>query len=376
MNTKPFRIRINQECKGNSLYYTLIGNHIFLNPKGKMGLRYSPGCVAIAGESPQALVSQQRCLAQLEADKKRIYDLRHGTLGADTITDADNVRDALQNEASKDGYNISSKKLKFAAAKHINDFFEDGLPVDDIYSNVVIDFYNYLINTKSLSHASAVSYSNELKRIASKIIKHKGYNIILDRIIPHSVIREPIRNWFTSEELGKIFHAPSPIATVDVIRRAALVSAYTGLRYNDILDLKCTDITTEKTKKGQEMFIKKIVNKTGKNIRVYLPVVGRKIIEQELTRSRGPHESRLFALPQYGSVVSKRLKTALEGAGITRKCLFHDFRRTFCSLCLKGGVSLPKIQTAMGHSSIHITQRYIKIEGLNGADAEKISAIK
>ena len=48
------------------------------------------------------------------------------------------------------------------------------------------------------------------------------------------------------------------------------------------------------------------------------------------------------------------MEPALEKAGL-RRFRFHDLRRTFGSLFIQDGASLPYVKDQMGHSSIQIT---------------------
>lgn len=62
--------------------------------------------------------------------------------------------------------------------------------------------------------------------------------------------------------------------------------------------------------------------------------------------------------PLDGSALRRRFKLARDAAGL-RPLRFHDLRHTYGSLLAAGGVDLVTIQSAMGHSALATTSRYL-----------------
>jgi integrase len=59
-----------------------------------------------------------------------------------------------------------------------------------------------------------------------------------------------------------------------------------------------------------------------------------------------------------GSALRRRVERARDAAGL-RKLRFHDLRHTYGSLLVAGGVDLASVKSAMGHSRITTTERYL-----------------
>jgi integrase len=62
--------------------------------------------------------------------------------------------------------------------------------------------------------------------------------------------------------------------------------------------------------------------------------------------------------PLDGSALRRRFKRARDAAGL-RPLRFHDLRHTYGSLLAADGVDLVTIQSAMGHSALATTGRYL-----------------
>ncbi|MGH2875857.1 MAG: tyrosine-type recombinase/integrase [Solirubrobacteraceae bacterium] len=58
------------------------------------------------------------------------------------------------------------------------------------------------------------------------------------------------------------------------------------------------------------------------------------------------------------SALRRRFERARDAAGI-EPLRFHDLRHTYGSLLVAGGVDLPSVKAAMGHSHITTTERYL-----------------
>jgi site-specific recombinase XerD len=96
----------------------------------------------------------------------------------------------------------------------------------------------YLLITKSnksskttLSQNSAVSYFNELKAAFKQAYKDGILQTDLNAKIMPIKATETIREYLTLEELNKLVKTP---CNNDLLKRAALFSALTGLRFSDI----------------------------------------------------------------------------------------------------------------------------------------------
>lgn len=142
------------------------------------------------------------------------------------------------------------------------------------------------------------------------------------------------------------------------VKRAALFSALTGLRFSDIKTLKPTDIT-----KDSDTYI--CAFKAIKTAKVqYIPI-------SELAVSLiSPNSELAFKLPT-NPKTNKVIKNWIQKAGIVKKITFHSFRHSFATLQLASGTDITTIKELLGHSDLATTMVYAKV-----IDEKKIQATK
>lgn len=58
------------------------------------------------------------------------------------------------------------------------------------------------------------------------------------------------------------------------------------------------------------------------------------------------------------SALRRRFERARNAAGL-EPLRFHDLRHTYGSLLVAGGIDLPSVKAAMGHSRLSTTERYL-----------------
>ena len=172
---------------------------------------------------------------------------------------------------------------------------------------------------------------------------------------------ETRREFLTLEELRNLVDAP---CNNQILKRAALFSALTGLRHSDIQKMKWSEIieidgkytlqyTIQKTSKYQE-----------------LPISGQAM---QLCGERKEPDSLVFEGLQYSAYANKALAQWLGVAGITRDITFHCFRHTFATLQLASGTQITTIQKMLGHNKIETTMVYAKtLEEAKREAADKI----
>src|SRR5690606_23966097 len=91
----------------------------------------------------------------------------------------------------------------------------------------------------TLSANSAVSYFNKIKAALRQAYKDGSLTIDLNSRIEPIKTEETRREYLTLEELNKLVNTP---CNNDLLKRAALFSALTGLRFSDIQKLKWFEV--------------------------------------------------------------------------------------------------------------------------------------
>lgn len=163
----------------------------------------------------------------------------------------------------------------------------------------------------------------------------------------------------THEELQRLANTP---CDDPVLYRAALFSAFTGLRHSDIKKLTWGQIIfkdgspyidfRQKKSKGFE----------------YHPLTSQAL---ELCGTRLEDDKLVFEGLRPAAWINRPLKRWLKKAGITRRFRFHGFRHTCATLLITQGVSIYTVSKILGHRSVRTTERYAKVVDKVKQDAVK-----
>lgn len=161
--------------------------------------------------------------------------------------------------------------------------------------------------------------------------------------------QESHREYLTVEELNKLVATP---CERDVLKRAALFSALTGLRLIDIQQLKWNEIVVD----GNQARLQFTQQKTKEF--EYTP-----ISEQALQLCGKPGEpgQLVFENLPGPAWISRPLKNWIEAAGIKKKITFHCFRHTFATLQLLNGTDIYTVSKMLGHTNVKTTQIYARV---------------
>jgi integrase len=257
-----------------------------------------------------------------------------------------------------------------AALKYLESFSGGTLKFADLNEMVLEDFKEYLLTTKSnrsdkttLSANSAVSYFNKIKAALRQAYKDGSLTIDLNSRIEPIKTEETRREYLTLEELNKLVKTP---CNNDLLKRSALFSALTGLRFSDIQKLIWGEVVHIK---GQGYFLYFSQKKT-KGVET-LP-----ISEQAynlLKEPKAPTE-KVFDGLTYSAYQNKHLFQWIGAAGITKDITFHCFRHTYATLQLFNGTDIYTVSKMLGHKDLKTTQVYAKI--VDEAKRETTNRIK
>ncbi len=244
-----------------------------------------------------------------------------------------------------------------SASKYLVAYTGGSLKFADLNEGWAEDFKKHLLTTKSnksdkvtLSRNSAVSYFNKLKAALKQAYKDGFLREDLNAKIDSIKGKETRREFLTLEELNQLAktHCNNPL-----LKRAALFSALTGLRFSDIKNLVWGDIEHVK---GEGYFINFTQQKT-EGVEV-LP-----ISEQaaDLLGERGEAAKKVFPDLTYTAYQNKHLYQWIGAAGITKNITFHCFRHTYATLLLSNGTDLYTVSKMLGHRDLKTTQIYAKV---------------
>ena len=249
-----------------------------------------------------------------------------------------------------------------SALKYLNSFTNGGLRFADLNKEFLEDFQNYLLTTKSikskkatLSQNSAVSYFNKIKAALKQAYKDGILQTDLNSDVKPIETAETRREYLTLEELNKLVKAP---CNNPLLKRAALFSSLTGLRFSDIQKMTWSELEYI----NGEGYILNFTQKKTKSVEV-LP-----ISEQAYSFTEGlenpkdmPQDKPVFEGLKYSAYHNKHLFQWIGMAGITKDITFHNFRHTYATLQLFNGTDIYTVSKMLGHKDLKTTQIYAKI---------------
>ena len=235
-------------------------------------------------------------------------------------------------------------------------FAGDYLPFLKIDNRLAEEFRVFLFSapcggTKSgtISRNTASTYFSIFKA-ALKQAFVDGYLIVdLSAKIKGIQEQESRREYLTVEELNTLAATP---CERDVLKRAALFSALTGLRHCDIQKLQWKEIQID----GNQARLNFMQQKT-KGVE-YMPISEQAL--QLCGEPRKPEQLVFEDLPD-PSWISRPLKKWIETAGITKKISFHCFRHSYATLQLSSGTDIYTVSKMLGHTNVKTTQIYAKV---------------
>lgn len=244
-----------------------------------------------------------------------------------------------------------------AAYKYLDTFTKGKLKFADLNEKFCNDFKMHLLSTKSnksektnLSQNSAVSYFNKLKATMRQAFKDGYLQTDLNAKVEPIKQAETRRSFLTLEELNSLVKTP---CNNPPLKRAALFSALTGLRFSDIQKLTWEEVEYIK---GRGYVIHFEQKKTG-------GVEDLPISEQAYSMMGEQQEptDKVFAGLVYSAYHNKHLGQWIGAAGITKDITFHCFRHTFATLQLSVGTDIYTVSKMLGHRDLKTTQIYAKV---------------
>jgi integrase len=255
-----------------------------------------------------------------------------------------------------------------SALKYLNTFTNGSLKFADLNEKFLEDFKEYLLSTKSnksnkttLSQNSAVSYFNKVKAALKQAFKDGILQQDLNAKVKPIKAAETRREFLTLEELNKLVKTE---CNNPLMKRAALFSVLTGLRFSDIKKMIWGELEYIN---GQGYRINFNQKKT-KGVEYY------DISEQAYSLINGaenpkdmPQNKSVFEGLTYSAYQNKHLFQWIGAAGITKNITFHNFRHSFAVLQLmpnadgSNGTDIYTVSKMLGHKDLKTTQIYAKI---------------
>ena len=176
--------------------------------------------------------------------------------------------------------------------------------------------------------------------------------------------KKVLKRVLTVEEMERLFDAPDTNETLGIRNRAILELAYSGLRADELLSLKL-----ENADAADNRIM--ILNSKGDKDRV-VPMTEECIYWMKRWLARRQEFVKDNEDPGYVFITQTRnpvlnvnlsrwLKVYAKDAGIPLDISPHDLRRTTATHLAKNGAPIRQIQALLGHSSLQVTTKYLRL---------------
>lgn len=251
-------------------------------------------------------------------------------------------------------------------------------PMAEAYIKYVSDHGRYITKISYKRGEQERIYKNIQGRLSGNTVNeiHNACNQVFSRLAEDSGMtynpfkfekvekNAETRDVFSEEEVCKILKSPDTF-----VQPLFFIALFTGLRRGDICLLKWADIDFKTN------FIYRRQNKTRVIATIpIIPVLRNFLFELYQNRNKSsdyvlPDQAEMYI--HNASGVSYRIKSFLDGLGIettkevkgrSRKISVkdvHSCRHTFAALAGQMGVSLPIVQSILGHMTPEMTKHYM-----------------
>ncbi len=236
-----------------------------------------------------------------------------------------------------------------------NEFYRFVLKPGQLSKELVEHFAEYL-TANSEGEGSATAFAR-FKRVV-KAAYEKG----LLRINPCEGVKcengaETVeKDRLSQDEISKLVSTHYPGENSE-IRKAFILSLYTGIRFCDIVDLTYNNVKYSTTTLE---FIQSKTKRNSKAAKVAMP------LRKDLLKMIGKPEEKgkskndkLFNLPSH-TMCLKALRHWTKRAGIEKHITWHCARHSFATNILTNGASVVDVATLLGHSGLTYAMRYAK----------------
>ena len=244
-----------------------------------------------------------------------------------------------------------------SALQYLRAFTGGKCKMGDLTEEFCNKFKEFLLHTNRLNtvkglmlaQSSAVSYFNKFRCSINEAYESRLLNENPLRHVKGIKQKESKREFLTQEELQLLAKTECDLLP---LKKVALFSALTGLRWGDISKLKWADV--QLTESGY--FIHIIQKKTTDVIMHPISETAVKLLGEQSDTNEV-----IFEGLKYTDSNNDKIKRWVLRAGIHKKITLHNFRHTYATLLLNNGVDIYTVSKMLGHKKIETTMIYAKV---------------
>jgi integrase len=279
---------------------------------------------------------------------------------------------------SKDQY-WPAKNLRTALNK-LEEFLDKKiLPFDQLSPKLLRAFESWCYNTKGNKRNSVMKNMKMFRRVVNYALDDGTISDELNPFKKYKIQEERTeKDRLTLDELEQFKNVDLIVGSKQWHVRNYWMFSFlcAGVRFSDIALLKWKNVENDRLRyrMGKTKIIKDIIlTKPAKDILNYYPKGKHdEFVFPILDNNRDYSDDTFlkYQISAKNAYVNKVLKQIQRLAGISTKITFHTSRHTFSDLARQKGVSLYSISKALGHSSLKITEQYLKSFDTDSVDSE------
>ena len=312
-------------------------------------------------------------------DLKEALQPEHLNTGPNFFAFADDVIDDLERR----GKMYTHKRYK-SVCKKFRAFTGEPLRFEKITPRLLRNFETHLIEHYGNNRNTIAANFNCLRSILYRAIREGVYPQAENPFFQFKVKEgKTSRAKLSMEDLQAIEELDLESgALIWHVRNYFLFSFYcAGIRFGDLAKMKRSNVIAN----GSGPRLEYRMSKTGSPKSLKLLPQARAVLDHYAPQGDGAADGFLFpiltgydvstprklpnAVSSKNAVVNKYLKKIAKRAGITCNLSFHVSRHSFADIARQKGWGVYLISKALGHSSIKVTENYLK-----GFDAEALDA--
>lgn len=264
-------------------------------------------------------------------------------------------------------YIINIKKLKKSSITKVEDnfrlyiepFFSKNRIINGLDNKDILNWHNWLINTKNLSLKFNQNIHVTLSAMLKYACKFQGLEKNVASICGNferarGTAKKEI-NFITADEFNIFIEHESNI----VYKCFFTILFYTGMRLGELWCLKWDDIDFERMeisinkaynpKNGAETVPK--TNKSNRKIKI-----SKKVYETLTIMKQYKKDEYIFGVEKItGTTLRRKCSNNYKQVNSQKKLRVHDLRHSFASMCINNKVPIEIISEYLGHESISTT---------------------
>lgn len=243
-----------------------------------------------------------------------------------------------------------------ATSLHLKRCISSNLTFDEVDENFVKRvrlYFDKEAKTKSDTHLSLnskYSYYNKFKACLRAAFDDGYLSINYASKTKSFEQAESQREYLTHQELQSLANTP---CKYEILKRAFIASALSGLRWSDINTLVWSEVRDE------DNGVSRINFRQQKTEGVEYLYISNQI--RELFGERQDPSERVFKGLKYSAVYNNEIVRWCNRAGISKHITFHSARHTNAVLLLENGADIYTVSKRLGHREIRTTAIYAKI---------------